>query len=419
MINLMYKHIQAMLGEKLRYVFISWLIGLSLLCISILATLNSLNVGMLISIIAVGMTSWIIGNYILLTKTVKYIEKEKLEEEASKKLVSEYEALMKEADSEQNLVLEQMVDEISSVKSIQGDAIAGVISSFQGLEKQSRNQLDMVSSLIHLVTDSNDDDKEMKSFKEEATEMITMFLQSIQDMSDGSKHMVDAMTAMSHNINEIKKLLGEIDGISSQTNLLALNASIEAARAGDAGRGFSVVADEVRGLSLRSGQFSDEIRKYYNEIEKTMSAAKETVGKMASSDLTLTMNSQNRMDDMLIELEETNTKISDELQHVSGISTEISNDVGLALQSMQFEDMTKQLLEHLHSRVDTLRGFSNASSLLRKDINDVNNHNTTLQFDEHIDYLHSTMSTAHALSEKTLNNPVHQKNMNAGEIDLF
>lgn len=150
-----------------------------------------------------------------------------------------------------------------------------------------------------------------------------------------------------------------------------------------------------------------------------MNAAKETVGKMASSDLTLTMNSQHRMDDMMSEIEQTNAKITEELQHVSGISAKISNDVELATQSMQFEDMTNQLLEHLFKRVDTLRGFSTASSHLRNDICDVKNKNKTLQLDEHIVHLQSAMSTAHALSEETLKNPVHQVNMGAGDIDLF
>jgi methyl-accepting chemotaxis protein len=419
MINLIYKHVQVMLGKNMRYVFISWLAGLCLLGLSIFLVISAQYITIIIAVISFGMVSWITGNYILLAKTVKYIEKEKENIEVSQRIVCEYESLMNEADVEQGAQFEQMEDEISRVKSIQGDAIAGVINSFQDLEQQSRNQLNLVSNLIGLITENNNSNVKTKSFREKATEMISMFLQSIQEISDSSKHMVVAMNTMSHNISEIEKLLGEIDGISSQTNLLALNASIEAARAGEAGRGFAVVADEVRGLSQRSSHFSNKIRDNYNEIEKTMKSAKETVGKMASSDLTLTLNSHNRMDDMMLEIEQTNVKITEKLQHMSGISEGISKDVELATQSMQFEDMTNQLLEHLYKRVDTLRGFSTASSKLRHDICEVQNKDKSVRLDEHIEHLQYAMSTAHALSEKTIMNPVHQASMNTGEVELF
>ncbi|NOZ11029.1 MAG: hypothetical protein GXP09_08345 [Gammaproteobacteria bacterium] len=414
-----HKKSQIVFDENMRFVFVPWSLGLFFALSSILSILNDIHVNLVIAMILASIISWVTGNYVFLTKTRTYKEKEKWGNAITCKLSDEYEKLMDQADNDQNTQFEQMEDELARVKSIQGDAITGVIKSFQGLDDQSRSQLDMVSNLINLVTKSSSGDGETKSVREEATDMITMFTQSIQKMSDGSMHLVNSMNTMDMNIKAIKKLLGEIDGISSQTNLLALNASIEAARAGEAGRGFAVVADEVRDLSQRSHQFSSEIRMNYSEIEKTMNGARQVVGKIAANDLTLTLSSKNRMDEIMTEIEQTNKNIGDELQRVSSISSEITKNVDLALKSMQFEDMTSQLLVHLSKRVGALRGFTDASSELRHDFNVVSRNDLALQLDEHIEHLQIAMSTAHKLSGETEHAPVHQKNMDDGEVVFF
>ncbi|WP_420875766.1 methyl-accepting chemotaxis protein [Pseudomonas coleopterorum] len=88
-------------------------------------------------------------------------------------------------------------------------------------------------------------------------------IESLAGEMDATKK---AMTALRANTQNIGGVLDVIKQVADQTNLLALNAAIEAARAGEAGRGFAVVADEVRGLAVRTRTSTDEIALLINEL---------------------------------------------------------------------------------------------------------------------------------------------------------
>ena len=116
----------------------------------------------------------------------------------------------------------------------------------------------------------------------------TVVTQAVDVMRDLAKHMqqagegIEALNAQSQVIGSIVKT---ISGIAEQTNLLALNAAIEAARAGEQGRGFAVVADEVRGLAQRTQQSTNEIQRMISTLQggardavQAMSHSSEHVG---------------------------------------------------------------------------------------------------------------------------------------------
>lgn len=117
---------------------------------------------------------------------------------------------------------------------------------------------------------------------------LSVNIQGITDdlgaLTDISKHSAEAVDGMSSRAEEISSILALIRGIAEQTNLLALNAAIEAARAGEQGRGFAVVADEVRGLADKTqsaiAETNEVIKSLHANVASVSSSSSQLTGKI-------------------------------------------------------------------------------------------------------------------------------------------
>src|SRR5690554_7751635 len=92
----------------------------------------------------------------------------------------------------------------------------------------------------------------------------------IGNLSEEMVHSTEAVNRLANNSDSIRNILATIKGIAEQTNLLALNAAIEAARAGEQGRGFAVVADEVRTLANRTQSSAQEIETIIGDVQENI-----------------------------------------------------------------------------------------------------------------------------------------------------
>ena len=116
-----------------------------------------------------------------------------------------------------------------------------------------------INTVTKNIQTVNDSGKRTSDTALEGTKAIKTTIEQMARIGEKTENAAEVIHALSQYSKEIDKIVGIISSIADQTNLLALNAAIEAARAGDAGRGFSVVAEEVRKLAEQSAQSTKEI----------------------------------------------------------------------------------------------------------------------------------------------------------------
>jgi len=191
----------------------------------------------------------------------------------------------------------------------------------------AQQETTMVATAIHQLSQSTEEiarnalsaadrAEEVKNEANTTREVVDSTCETISGLSEKIKHGADVIHSLQGDVKNIVSVLDVIRGIAEQTNLLALNAAIEAARAGEQGRGFAVVADEVRALASRTQDSTTEIQ---GMIERLQSGSDQAVAVMDTGTKVST-EAVDKAQQALSSLE----KISSGINTISEFSTQIA-----------------------------------------------------------------------------------------------
>ena len=228
--------------------------------------------------------------------------------------------------------------------------IEGLIEPFNTLSERLRQENQSSLRLFGGADNNAQITQALDSSRQKLSHVIDTFHSGIKHKTE----LQQTIQELAQYLDEMKKMAGAVQTIASQTNLLALNAAIEAARAGEAGRGFAVVADEVRTLSTKSGEtgrdISHKIESITGAIEATISAAHRLV-EYDEANLTLLDSS---VSDVTTHLGDEIHLLQESGHRLHQLSCETESDIHQIIIKLQFQDRVNQILHHIESDMNDI-----------------------------------------------------------------
>lgn len=271
-----------------------------------------------------------------------------------------------------NTFTENLQGQITQLKGIGEEIIRGAESTAEGsshaavaMQEQLQELEQLATAMNEMATTSTDmagnaqgaagAAQEADEATQQGSIVVSHTTESINELSDRIDQAVNEVKALEDATDSIETVLQVINDIADQTNLLALNAAIEAARAGEQGRGFAVVADEVRTLAQRTQESTTEIR---NMIEQLQAGAGSVAKAMGLSKETAS-NTVDQAQEANIALE----RIRDAIQRITDMNMQIAS--AAEEQSLVAEEINSNTVKIKDLSVQVSEGANDASMAMQ------------------------------------------------------
>ncbi|KOO13506.1 chemotaxis protein [Vibrio xuii] len=247
---------------------------------------------------------------------------------------------------------------------------AASIADLTGSQQQSTAMIatamtEMASSANNVADSASDtarNTEEADKQSQHTQQLIHNTVDNIQGLASQLGTASQAVADLDSDVNNIVKVLDVIGDIAEQTNLLALNAAIEAARAGEQGRGFAVVADEVRNLAGRTQDSTKEIQQMITNLQEGSRNAIQTMEVCAETSQSTVEESQNASEALqqIVVALESITQMSHQIATAAAEQTQVSDDISQRINMIEESgNQLSSVVTESHNSTQSLTQLSN------------------------------------------------------------
>lgn len=232
----------------------------------------------------------------------------------------------------------------------------------QGETEQLATAVEEMAATAHSVADSTGNAvqavDDARHHFDNGVQALEASVERMEALAEGVHGAAGVINSLKEKTDEIGNIIDVIGGVAEQTNLLALNAAIEAARAGEQGRGFAVVADEVRTLASRTQESTEEIRRMIEELQKGSEQAVSVMDSSAS-------DSSDSVEKVKV-AEDAMRQIAEEIHRISDLNMQIAQ---AAEQQSEVTDTINQNIHRITSLSDENSGAMDENHRAVMDLN--------------------------------------------------